>query len=282
MISSTIKLIGLDLDGTLLGEDSSVHEAERNAVQKARQAGVCVALATGRAILDTAPHAQTVGGVDWLITENGARVTSASGETIYEHAMSVSQLHLLTELCDAYGVEPSFYGKHNIWYGKQGMEFFDEVSRRRNGIVPVDRSHYDYIEDPAQWRELAEHQTIYKALVYGDAASLDEWLQQMQACGHFETEPSVFCSMKNIEITQKGTHKGKALLHLAQHLGLEADQVMACGDSDNDRTMLQTVGLGIAMANAPSHIRSLADAVTETNNDHGVCRAIEQYILQRA
>ncbi len=277
--SCDLKLIGLDLDGTLLGEDSRVHEPERRAIQQARQAGVSVALATGRAIHDALPHAQAVGGVDWLITENGARVTSADGETIYENPIPTAHLRTLLDLCGRYGVEPSFYGTELVWYGAACRAFFEEIDRIRSGPRPIDMLQYRYVEGDA-WRTLAEEQTVYKAIVYGDADQLDGWLRDMRASGHFEAEPSVFCGLTNVEINRRGTNKGHALLSLAQQLGLRRGQVMACGDSDNDRAMLHAAGLGIAMANAPAHIRRMADAVTDSNENHGVSRAIERYILR--
>lgn len=278
MTSSPIKLIGLDLDGTLLGTDSQVHESERNALQQARQAGVAAALCTGRSTLDSASHAKAAGGVDWIITENGARITSAAGETIYRHTMTPEHIDMLLTLCEKHGVEPSFYGERTIWYGAKCKAFFDEIARAR-GHVAIDFSHYRYVDAPEQWRALSG-ETIFKAIVYGDARDLDAWLTDMQKTGLYEAEASVFCGLKNIEINAKGTDKGTALLELAKHLGLTAGQVMACGDSDNDRTMLQAAGLGVAMANAPEHIRALADVTTDTNDNHGVSRAIERYILQ--
>ena len=279
MIFSDLKLIGLDLDGTLLGADSLVHEPEARAVQQARRAGVSVALATGRSMHDALPHAAAAGGVDWFITENGARVTSADGSTIYEDALSSGHLHTLLDLCEQYGVEPSFYGKGCVWYGSECRAFFAEVARQRGGTMPIDMEQYRYVDTADAWRALADTQTVYKAIVYGDTAQLDEWMEKIQASGRFEAEPSVYCGMKNVEINRKGTNKGHALLSLAQRLGLHRSQVMACGDSDNDRAMLHAAGLGVAMANAPLHIRNMADAVTGTNENHGVCQAIEQYIL---
>lgn len=280
MISSPIKLIGLDLDGTLLGADSLVHDRERRTLQRARQAGIAVALSTGRSIADAAPHAKAAGGVDWIITENGARITSSSGKTIYRHALTVHHVELLLALCEKHHVEPSFYGESCIWYGAECRAFFDEIMRIRGGTLPIDMHHFRYVETREQWHMLTD-KTAFKAIVYGDAHDLDAWLYDVRAAGEFEAEPSVFCGMKNIEINAKGTDKGTALLYLAQHLGLTHKQVMACGDSDNDRTMLQAAGLGVAMGNASAHIRALADATTDTNENHGVSHAIERYVLQQ-
>ena len=75
-------------------------------------------------------------------------------------------------------------------------------------------------------------------------------------------------------------HKGGALERLAKHLGFGMDAVMAIGDSDNDLTMLQMAGLGVAMANAAPNIRAAADAVTLDNTSNGVAAAVKQFILE--
>ena len=76
-----------------------------------------------------------------------------------------------------------------------------------------------------------------------------------------------------------GVSKGPGLMALARHLGLAPAQVMAVGDSGNDRTMVQLAGLGVAMGNATEDIRRVADAITADNNHDGVAEAIEKYVL---
>ncbi len=279
MISLPIQLIGLDLDGTLLGTDSCVHARERDTLQRARQAGVSVAITTGRSLLDALPHAEAAGGVDWLITENGARITSASGETIFRHPLTKRHTAQLLQLCERHGVEPSLYGEDCVWYGAACRGFFRAVSRILGRDIPLDLRHYTFVTSRKEWHALSG-QLLYKAVVYGDTHKLDAWLSELRRTAQYEAEPSVFCGLKNIEINAAGTDKGSALLYLTKHLGLSREQVMACGDSDNDRTMLSAAGLGVAMGNAPQHIRAQADAVTESNENHGVSRAVERFVLQ--
>jgi len=95
------------------------------------------------------------------------------------------------------------------------------------------------------------------------------------------TDLQIVCSRPNfIEITNIDAHKGKALLWLTQFLGLETSEVMAIGDSNNDLTMIQVAGIGVAVANAASVIREKADYVTSSNWEHGVARAIAKFALQ--
>ena len=278
MSFSNIKLIALDLDGTLLSPEGTVHPMERDAIQQARRAGVAVALATGRAVRDTLPYAHAAGGVDWLITENGARIQSMTGEPLYAHAMPVETLMLLLRLCREYGVEPCLYGTELVWQGAICRAFHDNMMKITGRPLPIELDHFRLVEEDTQWDALI-HKTIYKAIVYGDAADLDAWLDALARTEQFTAEPSIFCGMKNIEINLRGTDKGDSLLRLAEHLNLTREQVMACGDSDNDRAMIQDAGLGVAMANAPEHIKKAADVVTDTNVQHGVAQAVRRYVL---
>jgi Cof subfamily protein (haloacid dehalogenase superfamily) len=82
-----------------------------------------------------------------------------------------------------------------------------------------------------------------------------------------------------LEILNKEVHKGAALERLATHLGLDRSEVMALGDNENDVTMIEYAGLGIAMANATENVKNAADIITASNDEHGVAEAIKQYIL---
>ncbi len=83
----------------------------------------------------------------------------------------------------------------------------------------------------------------------------------------------------NLELNQRQVDKGLALTVLAEHLGLRREECMACGDSFNDIPMLRTAGLGIAMGNAEPETRQAADRITDTNDNDGVAKAVEAYVL---
>ena len=84
----------------------------------------------------------------------------------------------------------------------------------------------------------------------------------------------------NIEVNANGIHKGNALLRLGELLGIERKEIMAFGDGKNDRKMLETVGIGVAMANSVPEVLEAADMVTVSNDDDGVAKVIEQYVLK--
>ena len=85
----------------------------------------------------------------------------------------------------------------------------------------------------------------------------------------------------NIEINAVGVNKGTGLVNLGKMLGIRREEIMACGDGDNDIAMLKEVGFGVAMANAEEKVKAVADYITESNNDEGAAKAIEKFVLKR-
>ncbi|MGL5244586.1 MAG: HAD-IIB family hydrolase, partial [Sarcina sp.] len=89
----------------------------------------------------------------------------------------------------------------------------------------------------------------------------------------------VSSSLNNFEIMAEGTSKGKAVKALAERLGVKREEIMCIGDSENDLSMIEYAGVGIAMGNALDMLKEKATFVTKSNNEHGVARAIEKFIL---
>lgn len=284
---SEIKLLALDLDGTLLDTGSRVPRENARAVRLAQQAGVQVALCTGRNLTEVrAFNAQLDASADWAVIANGAAVLRFSdGAQIAFDGLDRAMCRTVLEVCAQFGVDPCLYTAKNLYYGREFLRFLQAI--RRHGRVALDETAegYEFIADAAQWRDVLEREDgrIVKAILHHlDPAVVDQMMQALDKTGLFELAPSVMFGgeLKNVEINRKGVHKGGALRQLAAQLGFGMDAVMAVGDSDNDLTMLQMAGLGVAMANAAPHIRAAAAAVTQDNASNGVAAAVKQYILE--
>lgn len=143
---------------------------------------------------------------------------------------------------------------------------------------------YHFVGDKNAWRAVLadEPRPFTKAILYHDdpnaiaplTAALDKY-------GIFELAPSVMYGgeLRNVEVNRVGVHKGRGLEWLAHHLGCTLANVIAIGDSENDLTMLQMAGLGVAMANSEPCIREAADVITGSNTENGVAQAIYRHIL---
>lgn len=282
-----IKLLALDLDGTLLGPDSRVPRENARAVRLAQQAGVSVALCTGRNLTEVrAFNAQLDVSADWAIIANGAAVVRfTDGEQIAFDGLDRAMCAAVRDVCAQFGVDPCLYTAEKLYYGREFLRFLQELRRRGRVALNEAAEGYEFVADEAQWHAVLEQEDgrFVKAILHHlDPAVVDQMMQALDATGLLELAPSVMFGgeLKNVEINRKRVHKGRALAQLAAHLGCSMEEVMAVGDSDNDLTMLQMAGLGVSMANAAPHIRAAADAVTLDNASDGVAAAVKRYILE--
>ena len=115
-------------------------------------------------------------------------------------------------------------------------------------------------------------------MLFADMEEREEAWKELEREGVFELVGSL---QYNIEINAVGVNKGTGLVNLGKMLGIRREEIMACGDGDNDIAMLKEVGFGVAMANAEEKVKAVADYITESNNDEGAAKAIEKFVLKR-
>lgn len=279
-----IRILALDLDGTLLTDHNSVSPACRDAIGRARAKGVQTVICTGRNAADSILFGERAGGMDWAVTGNGAEVRSLlDGRVIFSDLLGRALCLSILETCGEYGIDPCFYTPDSVYYGREFEQFIRDCAARGLALDFAERKNYHRVPDGG-WRDFVEahHGEILKTILHAsDPAVIDRLHAHYLADGRFEPAPSVMFGgqLKNLELNRAGVSKGRALEKLAGHLGCTLENVMAMGDSDNDLSMLRMAGLGVAMGNAPDHIKKAAGAVTVSNEEDGVARAIEAYIL---
>ncbi|MRH44591.1 HAD-IIB family hydrolase [Aquibacillus halophilus] len=240
-----IRLIALDMDGTLLDADHRVSDENKKAITEARNKGVEVILSTGRHYSTCNEYAKELGLSSYLITVNGSEIWTASGELVDRQLLDLSLIQLLVDL----------HKKHNtsVW-----MISTEKVWR---GEVPDNL-------DAHQWLKFGfdiEDEQVMKLVM--DELEINE---------SFELSNS---SLTNIEVNAAGINKARAVEKVCHHLGITMDQVMAIGDSLNDIKMIEEAGLGIAMGNAQTDVKDVADWVTSKHTEDGVAKAIRNWVL---
>lgn len=279
-----IKILALDLDGTLLTDHNHVSAACRDAVQAARKKRIQAVICTGRNAADSYMFGDQAGGVDWAVTGNGAEVRSVpDGQVIFTQTLGEALCFALVDVCERFGTDPCFYTSGAVYYGREFEQFISDCAALGMKFDFIEREHFHRVPDHG-WRAFVQERSgeILKAILHAsDPALVDQMYAWIKQDDRFEAAPSEMFGgkLKNIEINRSGVSKGRALEVLANQLGCTMDNVMAIGDSDNDLTMLRMSGLGIAMGNAPAHIQQAANAVTAVNTEDGVAQAIERYLL---
>lgn len=272
-----IRLIALDLDGTLLASDhAAIPQRNIDALRAAAKLGVKVAIASGRSWSLVREHAEILGCVDLAITANGAyALDTRRGEALASFPMDPRQcvdiIHILRRRGLFYElyIGPDNYMDEGDLEQAAGLGFsarFMEMFRRNTTLVP----------DVAQ--VAAQGQPGKFDIFYVPPADREQVAQEIAATG-----PLAFTSPlgENMELNAPGVHKGRALAAVAQRLGLDPEQVMAFGDADNDLEMLDFAHWSFAMGNAADAVKAAARFQTGPNYAAGVGQAVEEYVLGR-
>ena len=174
-------------------------------------------------------------------------------------------------------------GSGQIYFDGQG--YADTAKLDNVGKYHHDSNMWDYVRStriavPDIWDVIAkEHRNMDK--VQALFANLDERAAAWKELSELKELELVGSLSYNIEINAAGVNKGTALVALGKMLGIPRESIMACGDGDNDVHLLREVGFGVAMANAQSQVKDVADYITSSNDEDGVARAIEKFALHR-
>ena len=273
-----IRLIGLDLDGTVF--DDAKHISPRNlaAIEAAVQAGIVVLPATGRTATGVPAAFTSIPGVRYALTSNGASVVDLqTGEHLVDQPFSLEDSLRVYDALKPHGGVFSLFVGGKSYATKADNDLIDVlVPENLRDYFRKTRIEVPDLRTLLQERvgEVEKFSVMYPTVEQRDAA----WRDVTTACPEIEATASLG---SNIELNAPGVTKGTGLLALAEKLGLRRDQVMAMGDSGNDLSMIQAAGLGVAMGNATPEVLAAADAVTADNNHDGVALAIEKYALHR-
>ncbi len=277
----SIRMIGLDLDGTLFDSQKQLTARTRAALEEAIARGVTVVPATGRPLRGLPQVLREIPGIRYAVMTNGAGVYDLeSGACIYHSCMDRdAAAELLARTRHLRAVQGAFVG---AW------GYMEPMDSTMIGELPLVEAMKEYLRSsrkiveslPSFLRGCAEGPQKVVLMFLpdnggGDRAEAERILQEYPQFAY------VSGGVANFEIMGSGVGKGKALLALGAQLGIEPEEIMAVGDSENDLDMVLRAGLGVAMANAEEIVKRHADAITASNDEDGVARAIETYVFRQ-
>lgn len=284
-----IKLLALDLDGTLLNSRGKISDENKNAIRKAEVKGVLVTIATGRRFRDARPVALEIGFNAPIVTHNGALLKFA--ESLKTVDFSLLNNETVREILRV-GKETGGDALVSIDPRGLGTLLYDRVSDEntplKKYIAWAKTLHGEDAEDSVRHVEDLETVTDRSEVVHisfsGACAPMDE----MQRILTSELRDSVNIlatvyprlDFTLLDILPPGASKGIGVEKLAAHHGLTPENVMVCGDNFNDLEMLEFAGTPVVMGNAAPELQECASFHTTLSNDeNGVARAIEEFIL---
>ena len=272
-----IRIIALDLDGTLLDSDKNLSEANRTALAAAAARGILVVPTTGRFFGMMPPAVRDLPFVRYAITVNGAQVYDRETDTaIVREELPLEQALAIMRYLDGFDVIYDCYQDNWGRMTRAMQEKAEEYAQCPHYVKMIREFRKPY---PDLKEYLAEQgRDVQKIMLFArDPAVRDRILADIQT--HFDNLAVSTSTFNNLEINTATAHKGRAIERFAAHFGWTLANCMAFGDGLNDLSMVKMAGTGVAMANAAPEVLAAADYVTLSNDDDGVAAALRHFGL---
>jgi Cof subfamily protein (haloacid dehalogenase superfamily) len=265
------KLLVVDIDGTLIGKDGHVSDEDREALTEASRAGIGVSLSTGRAAQGCLPVIERLGLDGYHIFFDGALVSNFDKE-VYAEPIDSEVVREAVEYTRQHDIYLELYS---------ASRFFVE---RENWATEIHREFFNLKPTVVDFSGIWERERIIKGgLVTASpegAAKTEKFRLKFESRLHFSAAKSpAYPGVDFTNVVDLGVSKGKALGALASHFKIPLTEVMAIGDGTNDIPLLSSVGLAVAMGNAPDEVKALAHYITLDVDHSGLAAAVSEFLL---
>ena len=265
--SHRISLVAIDLDHTLLRNDSTLSDRNIEAVQQAMGRGIEIVLISGRIPRTMRSVADMLHFKGYMVALGGACILEPStGHVIYRRKIKAGEARKAVELIHQFQLYLGFI-VGDEWFVEEGGEAMEHVSR-------VVRCQPRLAE---LFVETATEPDKIVVIDFSGSDNLENFSKQAKvALRSCTVAPS---SWYAVDITSDQADKGKALAVIAQRLGVPREEIMAIGNDQNDRSMLEYAGTSVAVDNAIPELKAVADFIVGSNDDHGVAEALYSLVL---
>ena len=272
-----IKLLAIDMDGTLLNEEKHIDTPQKEAVQKAIEAGIKVVLCTGRPLFGVLPvygelELEKYNLDEYVILNNGCSLRKTTNwELLDNKEITREDVIYLDKLRKGYNLDLTVSNDNDYFV----------VGDKANKYMIEDRKLVYVDIKPISLEEAtSEKHTFFKSMYLGEEEEIQRFKNDNENLLKDKYD-AVLSQIHIFEMLPFGTNKAAALKELAEKLGIEREEIMTIGDGNNDVEMLEFAGIGVAMGNGTESAKKAANYVTDTNENHGVAKAIEKYILSK-
>lgn len=275
------KMVCIDMDGTLLGKRKSISEESKKVIKEVASRGVQVVITTGRLYNNAAYYSELVGASAAVIAGNGAVIREKrSNEIIFKSKIDESICKKLLKIADRCGVVLHLHTIDKILTNSYISNLITRV------VLPGIKSKefsidVETIKGEKNWSKALEkyRDDITKCIMFSICPEKTEKFRK-----ELDNINGIvyYCSgNRSIEINAHGISKGNGVKILAEHYGIKREEIICIGDNENDISMIEYAGLGIAMGNAIDKLKDKANYITDTNINDGVRKALEKFILNR-
>lgn len=266
------KLLALDMDGTLLNSRKEITQPTADAINRLLERGVHVVFASGRNLPEMGYIHRVLNKIRYGILISGGLVYDfAVDKTIAVHPVPFDDI---MKIIDVGLDERAMIHLHTV---KDSIVAARDVSHMADFMMGIYQSMFDRIcikVDDIKAYAIEHSSEVIKVNLYH--RSPESRQRSVDRIKHLELEP-VFAEGSSLEATPRGVTKASGLIELCRALDIPLEQTVAIGDAPNDREILKTAGLGIAMGNADDDIKKIAGFVTLDNDHDGIAHAIEKF-----
>ena len=276
-MNKNIKMVGLDLDGTLLTSQKKVSEYTRQVLEKAVEQGCVVLMSTGRPLSAVSKEVLELKGMKYAVTVNGAKILNLeTGEVLLAKPLPIELAVQILDICCDYDSIPELITDGHIYTNAMCLTHLEDYYAHPSMIEYVLNTRTPIEDVKVMLQEIKQPMDKMRAVFRYPEERLAARKRLEQLSGIVITNSSDV----DLEINLEGVDKGQGLLWLGEQLGIRREEIMACGDSYNDYGMLKAVGFAVAMGNAEDEVKAIADYITDTNDCDGVAKAIERFVLK--
>ncbi|MGG7324123.1 Cof-type HAD-IIB family hydrolase [Clostridium baratii] len=276
----TYKMVCIDMDGTLLGKRKSISEESKRVIKEVSKKGVKVVVTTGRLYNNAAYYSDLIGASDAVIAGNGAVIKEKSkDEVIYRSKID-------TDICKELLLKAK---KCGVILHLHTIDRIITNSCISNIIAKIVLPGRKYKSFPIHTETIKNIDSIDKVLnkYNGEVTKCIMFSTSAKKTIKFKEEikniKGIVCypsGDKSIEINKAGVSKGNAVKFLGEYYDIKREEIICIGDNENDISMIEYAGLGIAMGNAIKNLKEKANYITDTNTNDGVRKALEKFVLK--
>lgn len=270
-----IKLIAIDMDGTLLNSKNEITKKTHEILKQAKEKGVNIVLTTGRVLKSALYYSKHLGLESYVIACNGGIIVDKQTSILYKRPIPKDKMIQIMEVGKECSVYFHFYNEDTFFtnqYVKEVNDYYSSASGKFKG-QDVDVHLYEDDNEIMVRTDL----DIYKFLfIEPDLIKLSQVREKLSKIQGLSLSSSWG---NNVEVMNNGVSKGTAISLLCDKLKISNENVMAIGDNENDLSMINFAGIGVAMENGNPLLKKTADFIAPSNEDDGVAYAIQKFVL---
>lgn len=276
-MAKKIRLVALDLDGTLLNSEKTISPRDLGALERLHEMGVMMVPVTGRPAQGLPKAVLELPGLRYAVTSNGATIRDLKEDRyLLEKHLAVETALAVLEACSSFDMIREVF--------REGVGYLTQADLDRLREKYAGSPLLDYVLDtrvvlPGSLEDFlrADPRPVEEFFFLTDSpatkASLRETLAPLPDIGFADPFPN------DLEVIAGGIDKGEAFLYLLDLLGISPQETIAMGDGGSDLPLLKAAGIGVAMENAVDYVKEGADWVTATCDEGGVALALEKFLF---